>query len=44
MKADSAIFTKELPNEGARDHFPTIGDFCSYLMTAHEGNHSNFRR
>jgi hypothetical protein len=39
VKADPAIFSKELPDEGAREHFPTIGDFCSYLMTAHEGNH-----
>ncbi len=38
-KADPAIFTKELPDERFRDHFPTTGDFCGYLMTAHEGNH-----
>jgi hypothetical protein len=44
VKADPAIFSKELPDEGAREHFPTIGDFCSYLMTAHEGNHSSSRR
>jgi hypothetical protein len=31
VHADPAIFTKE--------YFPTIGDFCAYLMTAHEGNH-----
>jgi len=38
-KVDPAIFTKELHDDRFRDHFPTIGDFCNYLMTAHEGNH-----
>ena len=38
-KADPAIFAKEFPDEGTRKHFPTIGDFVDYLLSAHEANH-----
>ena len=38
-KADPATFANEFPDEGTRKHFPTIGAFCGYLMTAHEGTH-----
>ena len=38
-KADAAIFAKEFPDEGTRKHFPTIGDFVDYLLSAHEANH-----
>jgi len=38
-KADVSLFAKEFPNENYRKTFPTIGDFCAYLLTAHEGSH-----
>ena len=34
-----ALFGQVFPDEEFRDHFPTTGNFCAYLMTAHEGNH-----
>ena len=36
--ADPELFEKE-SDEGLREHFPTIGDFAVYLMSAHEGTH-----
>ena len=38
-QVDAALFGQVFPDEEFRDHFPTIGNFCAYLMTAHEGNH-----
>ncbi len=38
-KADPATFAKEFPDESTRKHFPTVGDFTAYLMSAHEGTH-----
>ena len=37
--ADPDVFGKEFPDEGTRKHFPTIGDFVDYLLSAHEANH-----
>lgn len=37
-EADPALFEKESP-EGLREHFPTIGDFTVFVMSAHEGTH-----
>ena len=38
-KADVSLFAKEYPDENYRKTFPTIGSFCAYLLTAHEGSH-----
>ena len=37
--ADLAAFAKEYPDEKMRKHFPTVGDFVDYLLSAHEANH-----
>ena len=37
--ADLAAFAKEYPDENTRKHFPTVGDFVDYLLSAHEANH-----
>jgi len=36
--AEPALFKKE-SGEGLREHFPTIGDFAVFVMSAHEGSH-----
>ena len=36
---DSAALAQPHPNEKRRGHFPTVGDFAIFLMTAHEMDH-----
>jgi hypothetical protein len=38
-EADPAMLAQPHPNEKRRDHFPTVGDFVIFLMTAHEMDH-----
>ena len=38
-KAPQSLFAQECTDEFLRDHFPTIGNFLGYIMTAHEGDH-----
>jgi hypothetical protein len=37
--ADPAFLARPHPNEKRRGHFPTVGDFAIFLMTAHEMDH-----
>ena len=37
--ADPAALAQPHPNEKRREHFPTVGDFAIFLMTAHEMDH-----
>ena len=37
--ADPATLVLPHPNEKRRSHFPTVGDFAIFLMTAHEMDH-----
>ena len=37
--ADPAFLAGEHPSEKMRKRFPTIGDFVTYLTSAHEANH-----
>ena len=37
--ADPAALAVPHPNEKRRGHFPTVGDFAIFLMTAHEMDH-----
>jgi hypothetical protein len=37
--ADPAALVRPHPNEKRRSHFPTVGDFAIFLMTAHEMDH-----
>jgi hypothetical protein len=37
--ADPAFLAQPHPNEKRRGHFPTVGDFAIFLMTAHEMDH-----
>jgi uncharacterized damage-inducible protein DinB len=37
--ADPAALARPHPNEKRRSHFPTVGDFAIFLMTAHEMDH-----
>jgi hypothetical protein len=37
--ADPAALTQPHPNEKSRGHFPTVGDYAVFLMTAHEMDH-----
>lgn len=37
--ADPAALAAPHPNEKRRAHFPTVGDFAIFLMTAHEMDH-----
>ena len=37
--ADPAALARPHPNEKMRAHFPTVGDFAIFLMTAHEMDH-----
>jgi len=37
--ADPATLAQPHPNEKSRGHFPTVGDFVIFLMTAHEMDH-----
>ncbi len=36
---DASRFAEPHPNEGAREHFPTVGDMVVFLMTSHEMDH-----
>ena len=36
---DPAVLARPHPNEKRRAHFPTVGDFVIFLMTAHEMDH-----
>jgi len=36
---DPATLARPHPNEKSRAHFPTVGDFAIFLMTAHEMDH-----
>lgn len=36
---DAARFAEPHPDEGAREHFPTVGDMVVFLMTSHEMDH-----
>ena len=36
---DASRFAEPHPDEGAREHFPTIGDMIIFLMTSHEMDH-----
>ena len=36
---DPAALAQPHPNEKRRSHFPTVGDFVIFLMTAHEMDH-----
>jgi len=38
-RAPQSLFSQECTDEFLRDHFPTIGNFLGYIMTAHEGDH-----
>ena len=38
-KADPAALARPHPHEKRRSHFPTLGDFAIFLMTAHEMDH-----
>ena len=38
-EAEPSLFKEECTDELLRDHFPTIGNFLGYIMTAHEGDH-----
>ena len=33
------MFSSDLTVEKSRGHFPTVGDFVIFLMTAHEMDH-----
>ena len=37
--ADAAALAQPHPNEKSRGHFPTVGDYAVFLMTAHEMDH-----
>ena len=37
--ADPAALTQPHPNDKSRGHFPTVGDYAVFLMTAHEMDH-----
>jgi hypothetical protein len=37
--ADPAALAGPHPNEKSRAHFPTVGDYAIFLMTAHEMDH-----
>ena len=37
--ADAAALAAPHPNEKSRAHFPTVGDYAIFLMTAHEMDH-----
>ena len=37
--ADPATLARPHPNEKRRSHFPTVGDFAIFLVTAHEMDH-----
>jgi hypothetical protein len=37
--ADPAVLARQHPHERHRSHFPTVGDFAIFLMTAHEMDH-----
>ena len=37
--ADPALLARPHPNEKSRAHFPTVGDYAIFLMTAHEMDH-----
>jgi hypothetical protein len=37
--ADPAALAQPHPNEKSRAHFPTVGDYAVFLMTAHEMDH-----
>jgi hypothetical protein len=37
--ADPAALAQPHPNEKRRGHFPTVGDFAIFLVTAHEMDH-----
>jgi hypothetical protein len=37
--ADPATLAAPHPNEKSRAHFPTVGDYAIFLMTAHEMDH-----
>ena len=37
--ADPAALARPHPHEKSRAHFPTVGDFAIFLMTAHEMDH-----
>jgi len=37
--AEPAFLAQPHPNEKRRGHFPTVGDFAIFLMTAHEMDH-----
>jgi hypothetical protein len=37
--ADPAALAQPHPNEKSRRHFPTLGDYAVFLMTAHEMDH-----
>jgi hypothetical protein len=37
--ADPAALAQPHPHEKRRSHFPTLGDFAIFLMTAHEMDH-----
>ena len=38
-EADPAALARPHPDEKRRAHFPTVGDFVIFLMTAHEMDH-----
>ena len=38
-EAAPSLFKEECTDDLLRDHFPTIGNFLGYIMTAHEGDH-----
>jgi len=37
--ADATALAQPHPNEKSRAHFPTVGDYAVFLMTAHEMDH-----
>jgi hypothetical protein len=38
-EADPSLLAQSHPNEKRRSHFPTVGDFAIFLVTAHEMDH-----